>query len=325
MTTAYTASNSVPLGAAPTVNGIVQQFVVGTTNPADATFAPDGYAAAPIFGLGGVALQGNEMVANSVATLVSYVGPLLNSGALCWILFDCPGGTLQVPNATASHQAVPLGQADARYAMAGASGLIGSVIDWPFASAPASHLLCNGAVVSSATYAALFTLSVKSLAGATISIASPAVIGWPSHPLYVNAPVKFTTTGALPSGLTAGTTYYVISAGFGANSFQVSATIGGAAINTSGTQSGVHTAINAPYGCANDLSTFNLPNIPAGYTTVQASANEGTTTVGQVIAHTHALPGSILTYGTPAGSGVLVQIGTSDTGSTGGSANLAAG
>ena len=78
----------------------------------------------------------------------------------------------------------------------------------------------------------------------TISISSPAVINWTGHGLNVDSEVVFTTDGALPTGLTAGTRYYVISAGFGADSFQVSATPQGAAINTSGTQSGTHTATN---------------------------------------------------------------------------------
>lgn len=78
----------------------------------------------------------------------------------------------------------------------------------------------------------------------TISIASPAVVDWAGHGLNVDSEVVFTTDGALPTGLTAGTRYYVISAGFGANSFQVSATPQGAAIETSGTQSGTHTATN---------------------------------------------------------------------------------
>lgn len=52
----------------------------------------------------------------------------------------------------------------------------------------------------------------------------------------------FSTTGALPTGLTAGTPYFAIAAGLSGSQFEVSATSGGSAINTSGTQSGVHTA-----------------------------------------------------------------------------------
>ena len=64
---------------------------------------------------------------------------------------------------------------------------------------------------------------------------------WNSHGLPNGSTLKFATTGALPTGLTAGTTYYVINAA--TNTFQLSATLSGTAINTSGSQSGTHTAI----------------------------------------------------------------------------------
>ena len=78
----------------------------------------------------------------------------------------------------------------------------------------------------------------------TISNASPAVISWAAHGLFVDSCITFTTTGALPTGLVAGTRYFIIAAGFGADSFQVSATPQGAAIDTSSAGSGTHTAIN---------------------------------------------------------------------------------
>jgi hypothetical protein len=77
----------------------------------------------------------------------------------------------------------------------------------------------------------------------TISIASPGVVTLNSHGFPVNAPIVFATTGALPTGLVAGTIYYVLNPA--ANTFQVSATQGGAAINTSGAQSGVQTVASA--------------------------------------------------------------------------------
>ena len=81
----------------------------------------------------------------------------------------------------------------------------------------------------------------------TITIASPGVITWTAHGLPANTPVKFSTTGALPTGLTAGTTYFIVGdATLLANSFTVSATAGGTAITTTGTQSGVHTGTTVP-------------------------------------------------------------------------------
>lgn len=94
---------------------------------------------------------------------------------------------------------------------------------------------------------------------ATISIASPAVVTLNNHGIKANHPLYFVTTGALPTGITAtpgplwpneggawqtgiGTLYYAKTI-LGANTFTISATPGGPAINTSGSQSGVHTLV----------------------------------------------------------------------------------
>jgi hypothetical protein len=80
-------------------------------------------------------------------------------------------------------------------------------------------------------------------ADVTISIASPAVIGWTSHNLQAGTPIQFATTGELPGGIEAAKTYYVIASGLTNNSFQISETVGGSAVNTTGGQSGTQTAI----------------------------------------------------------------------------------
>ncbi|WP_186151049.1 gp53-like domain-containing protein [Burkholderia gladioli] len=107
---AYAAANATPLAALPAVSGVTQEFRVANSNTGASTYAPDGLAAAPIFGMGGSALQGGEMVANGVATLVSFVSPLLNGGQLCWVLVKCTGGAVQVGTGSQSGHAVTLGQ-----------------------------------------------------------------------------------------------------------------------------------------------------------------------------------------------------------------------
>jgi hypothetical protein len=79
----------------------------------------------------------------------------------------------------------------------------------------------------------------------TITNASPGVVTWTAHGLQAGDAVVFTTTGSLPTGLTAGTVYYVKAPA--ANTFTVSATVGGAAINTSSAGSGTHTATVKTY------------------------------------------------------------------------------
>ena len=68
----------------------------------------------------------------------------------------------------------------------------------------------------------------------TISVASPAVVTLNAHGLIANQGVVFGGAGTLPTGITAGTTYYVSATGLAANTFQISATIGGSSINTTG-------------------------------------------------------------------------------------------
>lgn len=79
----------------------------------------------------------------------------------------------------------------------------------------------------------------------TITIASPAVITYTAHGMTGICPIVFTTTGALPTGITASTVYWTISSTVAANTFQIATSIAnavaGTAINTSGSQSGTQT------------------------------------------------------------------------------------
>lgn len=79
----------------------------------------------------------------------------------------------------------------------------------------------------------------------TVTIATPAVISYSSHGFITGDRLYFTTTGALPTGLSQNVAYFVIRTGAG--TFNVATTyanaIAGTAINTTGTQSGVHTAL----------------------------------------------------------------------------------
>ena len=69
----------------------------------------------------------------------------------------------------------------------------------------------------------------------SITIASPAVVT-ASGTFYEGSPISFQSTGSLPTGLEIGTIYYVRNPV--GSDFNVSATVAGALINTSGTQSG---------------------------------------------------------------------------------------
>lgn len=81
----------------------------------------------------------------------------------------------------------------------------------------------------------------------TVTIASPGVFSLTAHGFAIGTVVYFATTGALPTGLTVGTAYYIITAGFTADAFRVSTSINGSVVNTSGSQSGTHTVTTATY------------------------------------------------------------------------------
>lgn len=85
----------------------------------------------------------------------------------------------------------------------------------------------------------------------TVTIASPGVFTDTGHGFTGGEAIQFSTTGALPTGLVVGTTYFVLASGLTSNSYSVAATPGGAAITTSGTQSGTHTRATVPSSTTN--------------------------------------------------------------------------
>lgn len=83
----------------------------------------------------------------------------------------------------------------------------------------------------------------------TISHASPAVVGWDDHGLIADSMVELSVAGGtLPPPLASGTQYFVLETGLTEDSFSLSLTRGGSAINTTGAGSGVFEAMaGTPY------------------------------------------------------------------------------
>jgi len=105
---------------------------------------------------------------------------------------------------------------------------------------------------------------IASVSVVTITSASPGVVTWNAHGLVAGQLVTFATTGALPTGLTPGTNYYVIASGLTTNAFSVSATLGGAAVNTSSAGSGIHTATAQAIGNTELFFGYPMPSGNAG-------------------------------------------------------------
>lgn len=90
------------------------------------------------------------------------------------------------------------------------------------------------------THAALATSTV------TISIASPAIVTWATHGQTAGTAVRFTTTGALPTGISPNTIYFVKSPS--TNTFELSTKSSlSDTVATSGSQSGTQTCFNGGY------------------------------------------------------------------------------
>ena len=120
-------------------------------------------------------------------------------------------------------------------------GAIDSNGDLWLAGYGASNIYGGGAAASANNTFTNPTLPATAQSTVTITNASPAVITWTGHKHANGDRVHFTTGGALPTGITQNTTYYVINANVSAGTFQISLTSGGAAINTSSAGSGTHT------------------------------------------------------------------------------------
>lgn len=72
----------------------------------------------------------------------------------------------------------------------------------------------------------------------SVASGSPAVMTLVAHGFMANMGVVFGGSGTLPTGLSKATTYYVVNSSITADTFSVSATPGGTAINTTGSASG---------------------------------------------------------------------------------------
>jgi len=137
----------------------------------------------------------------------------------------------------------------------------------------------------------------------TITNASPAVFAVTSTTgMYVGMPISFTTTGALPTGLTASTTYFVSNVLSG-TTFRVSATLGGADLNTSSAGSGTHTSY--PLVPIND-TTVALTNLT--FSTSASSPLVGSNSYTLVQTNSKAVGGEGVGYDFTIDSGYKAQM-----------------
>ncbi len=241
------------------------------TNP---TFAPDGLTARTIVKNGGVALVAGDTGAAGFPMALEYnlantrwelLNPANNAskgiantfiGAQRATVTALSDGATITPDFSANNDyIVQLGGnralANPTNLVKGQSGSIDVLQDatgsrtlsyawgWSFPNGTAPTLSTAGCTRDTLYY----DVRIAQSATVTISIATPGVVTYTAHGLYTGQKVQITTSGALPTGLTASTTYYAIVND--ANSFWLATSLANAAANTkidtSGSQSGTHT------------------------------------------------------------------------------------
>jgi hypothetical protein len=208
------------------------------------------------------------LASNATITIPTTLGSGTTGGS--WIIYNGTSGSFTLTFQTATGTGVTIAQGTSAYAYSNGTNVL-------YADNNVTNSLTNP-TFGNVTVTGTETIGLPAAQTVTITIASPAQVSASVVPV-VNTPVVFTTSGALPTGLTAGTTYYVINPT--ASTFNVATTIGGTAINTSGTQSGVQTATfssqfaDALNITSNNKLSLNLPNI-AETATVAATAATGT-------------------------------------------------
>jgi len=149
----------------------------------------------------------------------------------------------------------------------------------------------------------------------TISIAGPAVITTNEVPA-VNTSIIFRTTGALPSGMAQNTIYYVQP--LTPTTFNISSTLGGALITTTGTQSGIHTMIVVEdcrwYQTPTITPIFDISYMLGGYRVLIKDPGEGyaidnvITIPGNLIGGTTPLNDLTLTILTVDSNGEIIEL-----------------
>ena len=168
--------------------------------------------------------------------------------------------------------------------------LVGTIKKWTGATAPTGWMLTDGSAVSRTTYAELFALMPYLSQTVTMTQASPCVVTMTAHGLQTGQQVQFSTTGNLYTGLAVGTVYFIRWVSVDtfhlydteAHAVNTAATTG--VINTSSTQSGVHTGIAYKWGNGNGSTTFNIPDFRGA-----SVAGVGTSGNGYLAAETFVL------------------------------------
>lgn len=149
-------------------------------------------------------------------------------------------------------------------------------------------------------------LTISGTSIGTQTATAPSTVIWSGNGLSPNTPITFQTTGTLPVGTVPGVIYFVCQLLIETNSFQFSATPGGAPILTSGTQSGTQTASAA-------VNAVHLGgNLPVTITNLVAFLNSSQDPQIGLCTYGYSGSGNVnVTFDSAAANGNLFQLGSS--------------
>lgn len=120
--------------------------------------------------------------------------------------------------------------------------------------------------VAPGTTSSTFRLASVAPASSTISIATPAVVTQSSHGLSAGSPVTFSSTGSLPTGITAGDVYYVATSGLAAGSFRLSPTASNPTFTTTIANPAVFTSNAHGFSAGTPIAFTTTGSLPTGLT-----------------------------------------------------------
>lgn len=139
----------------------------------------------------------------------------------------------------------------------------GLIMNYGGKTSPTGWQMCYGQAISRTTYANMFAAICPLVGTFTVTIAAPGIFTLTSHGLNTGDTIYLTTTGALPTGLSANTIYYVTK--IDANTFKLATSrvnaYAATNITTTGSQSGTHSLRYCPFGLGDGSTTFNVPDL----------------------------------------------------------------
>lgn len=154
---------------------------------------------------------------------------------------------------------------------------------------------------------------VSPTAAVTFTIAVPCVMTWTQSQLPDNTAIRFTTSDTLPTGIVAGTIYYVKR--LTDSTYNLRTRPQGAPINTSGSQTGTHTA----HATRHDVYEALLPSAIvtgdiSGTTLTVSAVTSGALAIGMILSGTNVEANQTITaFGTGTGGTGTYVVAISDT------------